>query len=93
MNDTSSIDVETKQLMDEIYISKVLRARQRTPGEKMLDGPRLFAAGCLMMRNGIRWQFPEFTEEQVEAELVRRLAVRRRIDEAGIYQDAGVLDE
>ena len=89
----SQVDAETKQLMDSIFIEKVLRARQRTPGEKMLDGPRLFAMGCLMMRNGIRWQFPEFTEEQVEAELVRRLAIRRRIDEAGIYQDAGVLDE
>ena len=89
----SQVDAETKQLMDSIFIDKVLRARQRTPGEKMLDGPRLFAMGCLMMRNGIRWQFPEFTEEQVEAELVRRLAIRRRIDEAGIYQDAGVLDE
>ena len=89
----SQVDAETKQLMDSIFIEKVLRARQRTPGEKMLDGPRLFAMGCLMMRNGIRWQFPEFTEEQVEAELVRRLAIRRQIDEAGIYQDAGVLDE
>ena len=35
----------------------------------------------------------EFTDEQVETELRRRLAIRRRIDEAGIYQDAGVLDE
>lgn len=93
MNEMSSVDLETKRLMDEIFIGKVLRARQRTPGEKMLDGPRLFAVGCLMMRNGIRWQFPDYTEEQVEAELVRRLAIRRRIDEAGIYQDAGVLDE
>ena len=87
-------DQETKQLIDEIYIDKVLSSRRRTPGEKMLDGPRLFATGCMMMmRNGIRWQFPEFTKEQIEAELVRRLLIRRRINEAGIYQDAGVLDE
>ena len=86
-------DQETKQLIDEIYIDKVLSARRRTPGEKMLDGPRLFATGCMMMRNGIRWQFPEFTKEQVEAELARRLRIRRRIDEVGIYQDVGILDE
>ena len=88
-----SIDEETKRLMDEIFIDKVLRARQRSIGEKFLDGPRLFETGCQMMRSGIRWQHPDFTDEQVEAELRRRLAIRRRIDEAGIYRDAGVLDE
>ena len=31
--------------------------------------------------------------EQVEKELRRRLAIQRRIHEAGIYQDVGVLDE
>ena len=89
----NQIDAETKQLMDEIFIGKVLRARQRSIGDKMLDGLRLFEQGCQMMRSGIRWQFPEFTDAQVESELRRRLAIRRRINEAGIYQDAGVLDE
>ena len=89
----SQVDEETKQLMDSIFIGKVLRARQRSIGEKMLDGIRLFEQGCQMMRSGIRWQFPEFTDAQVESELRRRLAIRRRINEAGIYQDAGVLDE
>lgn len=93
MNIMSAIDSETRQLMNDVYVSKVLRARQRTPGEKMLDGPRLFASGCAMMRNGIRWQFPHYTDAEIEAELVRRLAIRRRIDEQGIYRDAGVLDE
>ncbi len=89
----SQPDAETKALMDSIFIDKVLRARRRSIGEKMLDGPRLFEDGCLLMRNGIRWQFPEFSDEQVESELRRRLAIRRKIDEAGIYRDAGVLDE
>lgn len=87
------IDAETKQLMDDIFVGKVVRARELTPGEKMLQGARLFVSGCMTMRNGIRWQHPDFTEAQVEAELVRRLAIRRSLDEAGIYQDAGVLDE
>lgn len=89
----SSVDSETKALMDSIFINKALRARERSMGEKFLDGPRLFEAGCTLMRNGIRWQFPEFSEQQVEAELRRRLAIRRKIDEAGIYRDGGVLDE
>lgn len=89
----SQPDEVTKRLMDEIFIDKVLRARRRTIGEKMLDGPRLFETACQVMRSGIRWQFPDFNDEQIEAELRRRLAIRRRIDEAGIYQNVGMLDE
>ena len=88
-----SVDAETKQLMDDIFIDKVLRARRRSVGAKILDGPRLFDDCCQMMRGGIRSQFPEYTEEQVRSELRRRLAIQRQIQEAGIYQDAGVLDE
>ena len=89
----SQVDAETKALMDSIFIGKALRARRRSGGTKMLDGPRLFADGCALMRSGIRWQFPEFSDQQVEAELRRRLAIRRKIDEAGIYRNGGVLDE
>ena len=88
-----SVDVETKQLMDEILIGKVLRARQRSLDKKMLDGPQLFDDCCQLMRGGIRSQFPDFTEEQVRTELRRRLAIQRQLHEVGIYQDAGVLDE
>jgi hypothetical protein len=89
----SQVDDETKRLMDSIFIEKVMRARQRSIGEKLLDGPRLFEQGCQIMRGGIRSQFPDFTAEQVEAEFRRRLAIGRRIAEAGIYQNVGVLDE
>lgn len=89
----SGPDEETKRLMDEIFIDKVMRARQRSIGEKILDGPRLFDTACKLMRSGIRWQFPNFDDEQVETELRRRLAIRRQIDEAGIYRNVGVLDE
>lgn len=94
MNETPGKDDESlKALQDEIFIDKVLRARRRSIGEKILDGPRLFESACAMMRNGIRAQFPDLGEEQVELELRRRLEIKRRIDEAGIYQNVGVLDE
>lgn len=86
-------DESLKALQDEIFIDKVLRARRRSIGEKFLDGPRLFDVVCERMRNGIRTQYPDCTAERVEAELQRRLVIRRRIDEAGIYQNAGLLDE
>lgn len=86
-------DAETKALMNSIFIDKVLRARRRLIGDKMLDGPRLFDDCNQMMRGGIRSQFPMYNDEQVEQELRRRLAIQRQIHERGIYQDAGVLDE
>jgi hypothetical protein len=72
-------------LIDAIFVDKVRRARLMSPGEKMLDGPRLFDQNCQLMRGAIRSQFPEFDDAQVEQELRRRLAIARRIDEAGIY--------
>jgi len=94
MNERPGKDDESlKALQDEIFIDKVLRARRRSIGEKFLDGPRLFDVVCERMRNGIRSQYPDCTAERVEAELQRRLVIRRRIDEAGIYQNAGLLNE
>lgn len=94
MNETPGKDDDSlKALQDELFIDKVLRARRRSISEKILDGPRLFESACAMMRNGIRAQFPDLGEEQVELELRRRLEIKRRIDEAGIYQDVGVLNE
>jgi hypothetical protein len=83
----------SKTLMNAIFIDKVRRARQTPMSEKILDGPRLFDLNCQIMRSGIRSQFPEFNEQQVEQELRRRLAIARKIDDAGIYTDAGVWDE
>ena len=72
-------------LIDAIFLDKVRRARRTPIGEKVLDGPRLFDQNCQLMRGAIRTQFPEFDDGQVELELRRRLAIARRIDEAGIY--------
>jgi hypothetical protein len=77
----------SKALMDAIFRDKVRRARQTPMDQKMLDGPRLFDMNCQIMRSGIRAQHPEFDEAQVEKELRRRLAIARRIDDAGIYRN------
>ena len=89
----SQVDAETKALMDSIFIGKALRARRRSGGTKMLDGPRLFADGCALMRSGIRWQFPAFNDQQVDRELARRLAIGRHISDAGIYRNIEDSDE
>ena len=88
----------SKALMDAIFIDKVRRARQTPMDQKMLDGARLFDLNRQIMLSGIRAQFPDFDEERVEKEFDRRLAIARRIDDAGIYRnvdepDVGAGDE
>ena len=83
----SEIDPETRSLQDAIFLSKVARARRTPIGDKILEGPRLFDLTCQRMRDGIRHEFPDFDE------LRRRLRIKRKIDERGFYQDAGIIDE
>ena len=73
--------------MDAIFLDKVRRARQTPMDQKMLDGPRLFDLNRQIALSGIRAQFPDFDEAQVEMEFGRRLAIQRRIDDAGIYRN------
>jgi Rv0078B-related antitoxin len=76
---------EFQPLMDDIFREKVLRARRQSPESKFELGIELFEVAIVRMRGGIRSQFPEFTPEQVEQELRRRLARVRQIQEHGFY--------
>ena len=89
----SDIDPEVKSLQDAIFLSKIARARRKPICEKIMEGPRLFDLTCQRMRDGIRHEFPESDDLQVEQELRRRLRIKRKIDEQGFYQDAGPMDE
>ena len=72
----------TRELIDELYREKVRRAREMSPEEKLLAGPRLFDFGCRIMTDGIRHQNPGITEEEVERLLQQRLDLGRRLEEA-----------
>jgi hypothetical protein len=43
------------------------------PAEKLLEGPRLFERSCRLMADGIRDQYPELDESDVQALLAARL--------------------
>ena len=77
---------EFQPLMDEIFRDKVLRARQQTPESKLFEGIELFEDALVWMRAGIRGQFPQFDDAQVEAEVHRRIARIRQVEEYGFYQ-------
>ena len=72
--------VPSKTLIDGIDRERVERARNATPEEKLLDGPRLFDRACGIMRDGIRSQYPDADEEEVWRIFLERLAIAEELD-------------
>lgn len=83
----------TKELIDGIDRDRIARARQMSSGAKFLAGGDLFDDVCERMRAGIRSQFPHEDDVGVNRILKERLARLRQVEEYGIYQPAGTLDE
>ena len=89
----SHVSSEIRSLQDDLFRSKVQRARRMTADERMMEGLHLFDRCLSLMRDGIRSTHPEFNSEQVEKEVRRRLAIARRLDDAELYRDAGVISD
>jgi hypothetical protein len=70
----------SKQLLDDIFRERVLRARRTPPEDKLLDGPRLFDYACRITMDGIRNQFPDADEKRVREILAERIALLRRLE-------------
>jgi hypothetical protein len=71
----------TKELIDDIYRERVLRARETPLEQKLRAGPQLFERACRLMAAGIRDEYPDATEQEVEDILTRRLETLRRLRE------------
>lgn len=69
----------TRELIDQLYHERVLRARQMPPEEKLLAGAELFEWACTITRAGIRQQHPDADESRIEAILTERLALQDRL--------------
>jgi len=87
MNEDSTI------LQREIFLRKVRRARATTSAERMVDAAALFDDTLVLMRDAIATDNPTLAPDQVRAEVLRRLRIARRLDEAGIYEPAGMIDD
>lgn len=72
--------VPSKALIDDIDRERIERARNTSPEEKLLDGPRLFDRACGIMRDGIRSQFPNADEKEVWRIFLERLAIAEALD-------------
>jgi hypothetical protein len=62
---------------DDLYLEEVRRARDMSPEEKILAGPRLFGLAYELMLTGIRQQNPGCTEAEVAALARERLDLQR----------------
>ncbi|HRQ89612.1 MAG TPA: hypothetical protein PLA50_12490 [Bacteroidia bacterium] len=87
------MEEQIRELADAIYVEKVRRARALTVGERIATGIELFENGLGVMRDGIRLQFPEAGESEVEEILKRRLARLRQVHEHGLYTKGPRLDD
>ncbi|MCE9545143.1 MAG: hypothetical protein K8T25_06455 [Planctomycetia bacterium] len=67
------------QLIRDLFREKVERARRMSDTEKILAGPRLFERSCRIMCDGIRNEYPDATEIDVQRILRERLALVRRL--------------
>jgi hypothetical protein len=76
----ASIMEPSKELLDDLFRERVLRARRTPPEEKLLEGARLFDLTCRIMRDGIRDEYPDADEQRVEEILAQRLALLRRLE-------------
>ncbi len=73
----------SKELISTLRREEVERARQCPPVEKLLAGPRLFEQVCRVMADGVRHQFPDADDAEVERIVGQRLALARRLEEQG----------
>jgi hypothetical protein len=71
------------QMMDALFVEKVLAARQRSFDEKFLAAGRLFEAAVERMRIGIMMDRPNASEEEILQEIRRRLAISRQLEMYG----------
>jgi hypothetical protein len=74
----------SKPLADELYREEVLRARAMSPEARLLEGARLFDRVCRIMADGIRYQYPDADEQQVQDILRQRLRLARQLEQSGL---------
>ena len=67
-------------MADALYREEVMRARVMSPGDKLLEGPRLFERARRLMIDGIHHQHPELDEAGVHALLANRLTRLQTLD-------------
>jgi len=76
---------EFKELADDLYRRRVLRARALTPEQRLTATLDLMEETRPMVKAGIQALHPQASEEEVRAILRERLRRLRRVSDAGLF--------
>ena len=63
-----------------LHGEEVARAKAMDPGDRILEGPRLFERACELMKAGIRYRHPDASDEEVLARLRNQLDIVRDLE-------------
>ncbi|MCY2976969.1 MAG: hypothetical protein NTW52_20125 [Planctomycetota bacterium] len=77
---------EIRELQASIDQSNLRRAADLSMAEKFKLGADLYDDGIRWLKQIIKAEQPDFTPEQVNQELDRRNAIKRRVEEAGLFR-------
>jgi len=70
----------SQELIDQLFVDKVMRARRMTPESKLLAPARLFEYARSITMAGIRNENPGASEERVQEIFRERLKLKRRLE-------------
>jgi hypothetical protein len=85
--DNSSPEIESmRQLQASIEQSNLRRAAELSMAEKLKLGADLYDDGIRWLKQIIKAEQPDLSDEQVSEELDRRRAIKRRVEEAGLFR-------
>lgn len=74
------------RLQTSIDQSNLRRAAELTMAEKFKLGADLYDDGIRWLKKIIKAEHPDYSDEQVDEELDRRKAIKRRVEERGLFQ-------
>lgn len=86
------IDLNILELQNSIARSRIDRSQSLTDVERLRGGADLYDEGMRWLTLAIRAENPEFSAEQIDAEIERRKAIVRRIDDNGLYRNCGMAE-
>ena len=84
--DRSESEREIRELQSSIDQSNLRRAAELSMAEKLKLGADLYDDGIRWLKKIIEAEQPDWSDEQVNEELDRRKAIKRRVEEEGLFR-------
>jgi hypothetical protein len=86
IEDRSASEQEIRDLQKSIEQSNLRRAAALSMAEKFKLGADLYDDGIRWLKQIIKAEQPNLSEDDVDNELDRRKAIKRRVEESGIFR-------